>query len=378
MNNKRMTFGIGMALMILAVLTAPAAADSIGYFVPQHGNGTTGDWVAVTYYVDIEEGYDAAGTQQTIRFDPDIIDIVDTELLCDDSSPTGPDQYCWGAFDVNNDNTCNGFSWSFNGDPKRSVEKPPGSGNWKWESIMDTGIEGPATVEIATFWVQPQTDDTPGITPFNFNFEEWPVPGCDCCQESLLCNFTGIILPMTWYNGTFTHVGEPETFEKELAAGWNLISLPLTPTPGDNSTSEVLSSISYDAVYRYDVTAKEFEDVTTGTMDPGIGYFVNVTTATGTWTYEGTAYNSMSVDLKQGLNLVGWTNTSASITEDNALDSISGNYNYAAQWNVTSPSYGVYDANAPSGMPEFIDFETMERGNGYWIAAKDNCTLSVS
>jgi len=34
----------------------------------------------------------------------------------------------------------------------------------------------------------------------------------------------------------------------------------------------------------------------------------------------------------------------------------------------------VYDANAPI---EFIDFETMERGNGYWIAAKENCMLNL-
>jgi hypothetical protein len=167
-------------------------------------------------------------------------------------------------------------------------------------------------------------------------------------------------------------VGLPETFEKELVSGWNLISLPLTPV--DNSTSAVLGNdtIEYNAVYRYNATAKQFE--CPSTMDPGIGYFVNVTTA-GTWNYTGTAYTSMNIDLKQGLNCIGWVNTSANLQD--AMSSISGNYRYVAGWDADDSKYEVYDANAPAGVPEFIDFTTMERGNGYWIAAKEDCTLNV-
>ncbi len=85
----------------------------------------------------------------------------------------------------------------------------------------------------------------------------------------------------------------------------------------------------------------------------------------------------MSIDLKQGLNLVGWVNETGSALPD-ALDSIAGEYNYVARRDATSPSYEVYDANAPPGVPEFTDFETMERGNGYWIAAKEGCKLTAS
>ena len=117
-------------------------------------------------------------------------------------------------------------------------------------------------------------------------------------------------------------------------------------------------------------TVKQFEVVTNDTMDPGIGYFVNVTTA-GTWSYMGRC-TSISVDLKPGLNCIGWGNVSEDISD--ALYPISGNYTYVARWDADDPKYEVCDANAPL---EFIDFETMERGNGYWIAAKEGYTLNV-
>ena len=161
---------------------------------------------------------------------------------------------------------------------------------------------------------------------------------------------------------------ETENFTKSLPVGWNLISLPLTPL--DNSTSAVLGydTIEYDAVKQYDASTKTFADATT--MDPGIGYFVNVTDA-GIWEYEGTAYTSMTTSLSQGLNMVGWTNTSAALPD--ALSSISGNYTYVAHWNATSQSYEVYEPNAPA---VFNDFATMERGEGYFIAATSSCTLT--
>jgi hypothetical protein len=157
-----------------------------------------------------------------------------------------------------------------------------------------------------------------------------------------------------------------ETFTKDLALGWNLISLPLTPL--DNSTSAVLTGVSQDAVKSYNAATHLFEDATT--MDPGTGYFVHVTTA-GDWTYEGTAYESMTTSLSQGLNMVGWTNTSANLPD--ALSSITNSYRYVAHWNATSQGFEVYEPNAPA---VFNDFTTMERGEGYFIAATASCTLT--
>jgi hypothetical protein len=134
----------------------------------------------------------------------------------------------------------------------------------------------------------------------------------------------------------------------------------------------VLASISgnYSTVQKY-VPGTGFEDATT--MEPGIGYFIDMTAA-DILSYDGIAYESMSVPLSQGLNCVGWTNTSADIP-GGALDSIAGDYRYVARWNAAEQKYELYDAMAPPGVPEFIDFTTMERGVGYFIAATAGCTL---
>ena len=162
---------------------------------------------------------------------------------------------------------------------------------------------------------------------------------------------------------------ETETFTKSLPLGWNLISLPLAPL--DNSASAVLGNdtIAYDAVKSYNAATHQFEDATT--MDPGTGYFVHVTTA-GTWSYNGTAYTSISATLSTGLNCVGWTNETGSALPG-ALSSIDGSYRYVARWNAGTQSYEVYLPGAPA---VFNDFTTMDRGEGYFIAATEGCTLT--
>lgn len=179
-------------------------------------------------------------------------------------------------------------------------------------------------------------------------------------------------VPFTVDNGTFACTGVPETFEKELVVGWNLISLPLTAT--DMTVANVIDtslSGTYDALYKYDVATHSFLPLSpTDTMDNGVGYFINMTAA-DTWSYEGTPKESIEVGLSQGLNMVGWVNESGSSLPD-ALNSITGKYNYVARWNATSQSYEVYEPNAPA---VFNDFDTMARGEGYFIAASEECTL---
>ena len=158
-----------------------------------------------------------------------------------------------------------------------------------------------------------------------------------------------------------------ETFSKTLYAGWNLISLPLTPD--DDSEGAVLSGVSHDAVYRYNATSKQFESA--DAMNPGTGYFVHAT-AESAWEYSGTPYTSVDVSLKQGLNMVGWLNCSKDV---DVLYSISWDYYYAAKWNATAEKFDVYNPVAPS---TFNDFTAMDRGTGYFISAKQECTLSES
>ncbi|NQE45383.1 hypothetical protein C5S31_05100 [ANME-1 cluster archaeon GoMg2] len=187
---------------------------------------------------------------------------------------------------------------------------------------------------------------------------------------------------VTFKNGTFTcgAAPPPETFEKELVVGWNMISLPLyneTDMTVANIIADSLSG-SYSDLYKYDAVNNDWvllslEDK----MQKGVGYFIYMT-AIDTWIYSGLPYNRVEVSLSEGLNCIGWTNTSASInvTEENALGSITDKYNYVAQWNnAPSPKYEVYEQHAPD---MFNDFWMMERGEGYWIAAKEDCTLTYA
>jgi len=181
------------------------------------------------------------------------------------------------------------------------------------------------------------------------------------------------VIPHTTDNGTFT-CGEPteETFTKDLYEGWNLVSLPLTPS--DNSASSVLASVWENVttpVYRYNATSKQFESAST--MDPGEGYFVHIK-QNCTWTYSGTsAYTSMSTELKQGLNMVGWLNCTKSISDTN-LSSSSLDY-YVARFDATTQKFKVFNPVAPL---VFNDFDAVERGEGYFVSAKADTTLIES
>ena len=163
-----------------------------------------------------------------------------------------------------------------------------------------------------------------------------------------------------------------ETFTKYLPEGWNLISLPLTPP--DNSTASVFAGISHDAVYRYNATAETEQFENASTMEPGTGYFVNVTAPGQIWTYNGTPYTTMNVSLEQGLNTVGWLNCSKSISD--ALSSLGGKYNYVARFNATSQSFEAYNPHALSD--DFNEFTIMSRGTGYFISMKEDSTLNES
>jgi len=245
-----------------------------------------------------------------------------------------------------------------------------------WDDAIGTGYAYPSPGIVSLTYSTWGDDHPPGDYPIaNLTIECTGGAGCISGLifiESYITNTT----PGWWgdydvpgENGTFT-CGKPteETFSKDLYEGWNLVSLPLTPS--DNSASGVLSTVSYDAVYRYNAASKQFESAST--MDPGEGYFVHVT-QNCTWTYSGTPYTSLSTELKQGLNMVGWLNCSKDISD--ALSSIEGNYWYVARWNAVSQSFEVYNPVAPSS---FNDFTAMDRGTGYFISAKADTTLSAS
>jgi len=370
MDSKRIVFGIGVVLMVLVVFTTSASAINRVYFVPDPSNGMTDDRVNVHVYADIDASDNLASFQITVNSSADCIDpyraYLSDAMTCG-TCPQETGHYCWMS-GMNQNTTYPGSIFFGAFDPHESYYDTVDD-VWMWKRLAPNGIPGGQTLDLAKLRIW--ANGTPGVSQLDFRFEYFP-NWCPVCQGCELINCTSGVLDTDWQNSVFTHMGLPELFEKDLVLGWNLISLPLTPV--DNSTSAVLENdtIEYDVVYRYNATAKQFE--CPSTMDPGIGYFVNVTTA-GTWNYTGTAYTSMNIELKQGLNCIGWVNTSADLPD--AMTSISGNYRYVAGWDADDSKYGVYDANAPAGVPEFIDFTTMERGDGYWIATKEDCTLDV-
>ena len=178
-----------------------------------------------------------------------------------------------------------------------------------------------------------------------------------------------IITTFSWQPPIF-----PEQFDKDLVSGWNLVSLPLTAA--DMTVSNVIDtslSGSYDGLYKYDAATYGFESLSaTDTMENGVGYFIHLTSA-HIWTYNGSACTSMNSGLQPGLNMVGWLNCSKDISD--ALNSIEGNYCYLARWNAVEQEFEVYEPAAP-GM--FNDFETMDRGEGYFISMKTSDALSES
>ena len=359
MNSKRIALGIGIALVVVAVFTAHAAAHR-AYFVPQHSNATTGNTTAMDLYVEIDAGETLLTGDLQIQFDPTHAMVTDHYLLCQYVAPTGSDQYCWGSFDTNFNSERNGYMWSILSTPQESEYRTSPVPGWHWVDADDGLFHGPVTVPCGTYVIE--ANGTPGVSPFNFGFEHFP-SDCPACQKSLFTNEYGYELDINWENGTFTHEGEmpSQTFTKSLATGWNLISLPLTPS--DNSTSAVLSGVS-DVVYRYNATSDQFE--CPDTMDPGIGYFVHVTTPS-TWEYEGTSESSTSTELKAGLNMIGVPNCTMSV----GAAMVSTDYRYVARWNAADQKFEVYNPSAPVA---FQHFDMMEAGEGYFVSAKSDHT----
>jgi len=313
MNKMRrmVVFGIGMTLAVLAVFTAPAVAQNIVYFDPDPGSAAPGETITVTLWLNATDGI--ASFNDNIHFDPAVVNIT--------SGTPGDFPAMWLFVHYGTGVRVGGMSSDY-------LDLPPGRH------------------KLATFTLVANNSGTSTLYH----------------SDHKLSDYKGVLKSATWYNATFLCT---ETFSKSLPKGWNLVSLPLNPMPGKNHTSEVFGTVYYDAVYRYDATSHTFVDVTEGTIEPGVGYYVHVANAS-TWIYNGTPYNEMEVPLERGLNMIGWLNCSKSISD--ALSSIAGNYNYVARWNTSLQEFEVYVPGAP-----FNDFNTMEQGKGYFISAKDGC-----
>lgn len=167
-----------------------------------------------------------------------------------------------------------------------------------------------------------------------------------------------------------------------LASGWNLISLPLTPSSSDVATA--LNSIagSYTLVYAFDSLDgdspwRHYSPSTPGyanslsSVNERQGLWV-LMGEPGTLAVSGSAPASTSIPLVAGWNLVGYTlQRSLPVTE--ALASIAGLYDQVWAYDAfaASPWMSFYPGQAPCG----CNLNTMYGGAGYWIHATQDCTL---
>ena len=330
----------GAVLILLLMFTVTAMADSHIYLEPSDITCNPGEVTNITIYMDSTE--EVTYFQLQLKYsEGEVVDIVN---ITSSIEGTNPDWIMWDSY------------W------KNGSSAIPNIGHnylFVTATLLSSYVTG-EKIEMAKISVKGLN---PGEMPLEILTEaEMTMQG----DPTEMGDITGTKIPFTRINGSFTCIGPAETFEKTLVPNWNLVSLPLTPS--DNSLATVLLSIngSYDAVKSYNASINEFEDATT--MDPGTGYFIHMT-AVDTWSYEGQAFNSLSESLITGLNCVGWENASASLPD--ALSSI--DYRYVSRWNADDQKYEVYDVNAPT--TGFNDFDIMERGKGYFIAATADCPL---
>ena len=325
-----------LALFAVLVMPIASADNTTFYFLPQDATASSCGDTVVQVMAHAPDGILTA--EFGINYSASCIKIVDVEFNTD-----------WAMTDWNNTNQPE--CWG-PGEDILSV--------WTFSSL------GPGDVWMCNITID-CTDPDCNYCKSHLNFSSGLDPAGNC---NLLAGNEGGGLPVNTTNSTFT-CGTPtsaETFSKPLYTGWNLISLPLDPE--DNSAGAVLSTVSYDAVYRYSATSNQFEiaDV----MEPGTGYFVHAT-ADCTWEYSGAAYTSTDTSLEHGLNMVGWLNCSKGIGD--ALSSISEDCYYVARWNTSAQKFEVYNPVAPAA---FNDFAEMDQGTGYFISAKQDCMLSES
>ena len=322
----RAAFGIGIVLAVLVVLTASASADNVVYFDPDPSCAAPGETITVTLWLNHSDG--VAAFDVDIYFDPAVVYITD--------ATPGILPVMWLNVDHGTYRTIGGWSSDYH-------DVPP-------------GVHVLANLTLLA-------NESGTCTLHHDN-------------NHLADEFGNNLPNQVWIDGTFNcPCPTPETFTKDLVEGWNLISLPLT-----NDTDMTVANIidaslsgSYDALYKYDASAHNFVPLSSSdTMENGVGYFIHMTSA-DTWTYTGSAYTDMDISLQQGLNMIGWLNCSKNISD--ALSSIEGDYWYVARWNATVQKFEVYNPAAPNG---FNDFDTMERGEGYFISMKSAETLTAS
>ncbi len=169
-------------------------------------------------------------------------------------------------------------------------------------------------------------------------------------------------------------------YSKELASGWELISIPVQTT--SNSLNDVLHSISdsFISVWHYDSNSKSwkkyiknaplgFNDL--DTIEPKKGYWVNMAKV-DTLEIIGTQITNTAVSLSTGWNLVGYPSLESELVNE-ALLSIS--QQYISVWTYYSDDWYRHIKGTKTG---FNNLERMEPWRGYWIKVSNDCIWDIN
>ncbi|MFQ6128374.1 MAG: CRTAC1 family protein [Thermoplasmata archaeon] len=190
-----------------------------------------------------------------------------------------------------------------------------------------------------------------------------------------------------YYIGTKYTVGEPipsETFVdfdmsqiakygRFLPAGKHFVSIPIVPD--DPSVESVFATLSYDMIVFWDATdnadhwkhywTKKFYDRDLTAVEPGRGYWINVTTDSYV-EFIGRVPETTSVMLYKGWNMIGYASyvdrSVESIFQGLPLLQIEG-------FDISAYPYGL----------RRLDFaENMTAGEAYWVRVDGNFLLTMA
>jgi DNA-binding beta-propeller fold protein YncE len=146
-----------------------------------------------------------------------------------------------------------------------------------------------------------------------------------------------------------------------LKTGWNMVSVPVTLDPENNSPADVFPGAV--AVYTWNAGNKSYEVPLT--IEPECGYWVAVTGDT-TITLTGALVTSWSDHpLFAGWNMVGSVSgapVAVGDLDDGSTGAVLTNSIYC--WNPTGK---CYDCSSD-----------IQEGLGYWVATTQNCTLAMT
>ena len=141
-----------------------------------------------------------------------------------------------------------------------------------------------------------------------------------------------------------------------LAAGWNMVSVPVTDAVVTTPPQMM------DTVYGYDPANRIYAKVNVTALAPGRGYWVSATDAC-TLRVNGSYMDRYQADLRTGWNMIGSVSANASFTNPDTNPAGS----------VQNSLYGHRPA-----LGTYVTTTTLAPGGGYWASATRDCILNVT